>query len=194
MDIIYECAQNFINLLNTQYIFTVSRKRQTQQIILDFTIEDFRHASGLHYIKDINIERNPSLLVDSILSYGLTDAMLENSYKYNKNNDNYGSIKERVAEMKYLEKYLDESTYMRIHQAQDFGSMIDADYFIESTINENQTAYIFIRKRTENNNFVVVSFFPKYRIYRGGLVYWLEKIKNQNGNIIELNKNEKYIK
>ena len=65
MDKIFECGNSFNNLLETQYIFTIVSKRKLQKIVLDFKKEDFRHASGLHYIDDIMIEQNPSKLLDA---------------------------------------------------------------------------------------------------------------------------------
>ena len=63
---------------------------------------------------------------------------------------------------------------------QEFGSKVMADFFIESTLKDlNSTVYIFLRKRQESENYVVVSFFKKYQTYCGVNLYWMlkEKIK-----------------
>lgn len=49
MDKIYECANNFNNILETKYFFTIVSRRRVKELVLDFKTEDFRHASGLHY-------------------------------------------------------------------------------------------------------------------------------------------------
>lgn len=122
--------------------------------------EDFRHASGMRYVDDISIENNPGKLVDAILNQTITDNMLEKSTKYTTKRPEGGSVKGRVAEFCYLEDYLDKSDFIRIYEVQDFGSWIEAEYFIEATNSQRQTTvYIFIRKRLENDNYVVVSFF-----------------------------------
>ena len=114
-------------------------------MILDFAETDFRHASGLHYIDDIEIENNPQELISSILDENKTDTVLAKSQKY-KSETLYegGSIEERISEMRYLERYLDADNFIRIYQMQDFGSKINADFFIESTLKERgTTAFLF---------------------------------------------------
>lgn len=67
MDLIYECANNFMNLVNTKYHFVFVQNRKRHDIVLDFQPSDFRHATGLHHITDIAIEKNPMQLINAIL-------------------------------------------------------------------------------------------------------------------------------
>lgn len=67
MDLIYECANNFMNLVNTKYHFVFVQNRKRHDIVLDFQPSDFRHATGLHHITDIAIEKNPMKLINAIL-------------------------------------------------------------------------------------------------------------------------------
>lgn len=76
VDKIYECAKAFKSLLETKYCFTIVSNRKLKKIILDFEKEDFRHASGLHYVDDISIEQNPVKLYNTILEGALTDEVL----------------------------------------------------------------------------------------------------------------------
>ena len=165
MDIIYESANNFIKLENVKYHFVFVRNRKSHDIILDFQITDFRHATGLHHVTDIVIENNPAKMVDDILHKNppvITDEKLDGSKKYKEVAPFTGSIKQRVSDMRFLEKCLDTSDFMRIYQVQPFGSFIKADYFIESYCKEiSENIYIFIRKRDESNNYVIVSYFRK---------------------------------
>lgn len=195
MDIIFECGQNFQNLLDVKYHFAISVKRKIKNLTIDFQPEDFRHASGLHYIDDISIENNPSKTIDAIMSKKITDEILNKSSKYTIAIKDFGSVKERITEMRYLENYLDKSDFIRIYQMQDFGSLIDAEYFIEaSNINRNSTVYIFLRKRIENDNYVMVSFFKKHSTYKGQATYWMEKLKEKGSIVTELYKHSNYNK
>lgn len=95
--------------------------------------------------------------------------------------------------MIYLEDYLDNSDFIRIYEMQSFGSLIEADYFIEASIqSKNSTVYIFIRKRIENEHYVIVSFFRKHNVYVGTNAYWMKKTKSVSGKEIVLYKNPNY--
>lgn len=163
---------------------------------LDFKITDFRHIAGLQYIDDINIEENPEKLFTSILNKTVTDEILLKSRKYSSLSFEGGSVKDRVEELCFLEQYLDKKNFIRIFQVQDFGSLIRADYFIESSdFTRHSTAYIFFRKREENDNYVIVSFFKKANVtYKGIYLYWMLKEKFENGNKIELYRHPNYKK
>lgn len=191
MDIIHESAHNFIKLEKTKYHFVFVQNRKSHDIILDFKISDFRHATGLHHITDIVIENNPIKLVEAICknSPTISDRKLNESKKYKEEAPFTGSIKQRIADMRFLEKCLDSSDFMRIYQVQHFGSFINADYFIESFCEDIEAnIYIFIRKRDESDNYVVVSYFRKRISFRGISTYWLLKEKISDGEITELYK------
>lgn len=196
MDKIYECADNFIKLENKKYHFVFTQNRKTRDIILDFYATDFRHATGLHYISDIVIEQNPTKMIESILRKdkpGITDEKLQKSKKYKEVSPFSGSIEERISDMRFLEKCLDTSDYMRIYQIQPYGSQIDAEYYIESHCKEiNSNVYIFIRKRKESDNYVIVSFFRKKHVFTGTNTYWMLKEKIDDTKIMQLYKNPKY--
>ena len=97
------------------------------------------------------------------------------------------SVKSRVDQLRYLEEYLDICDFIRIYEMQQFGSLIKADYFIEATSTKrNTTVYVFIRKRTQNDNYVIVSFFAKTNTYRGTAAYWMLKEKIVGDSVNEL--------
>ncbi len=194
MNRILESAQNFKQLLNTEYIFTISVRRRIKRIVLSFEDSDFRHLAGLHYVDDIVIENNPDKTIEAILNLTISDELLNKSRKYKEMHTDGRSVEQRVDELRFLEEYLDKSDFIRIYEMQGFGSLIDAEYFIESSLLErNSTVYIFIRKREQSENYVIVSFFKKTVVYRGTAVYWLLKEKITNGKIIELYRNPSYI-
>lgn len=196
MDKIYESADNFMKLENVKYHFVFVQNRRSHDIVLDFFPSDFRHATGLHYVSDIVIENNPVKMIDAILHKvpaEITDAKLEESKKYKEILSSTGSVKERVSDMRFLEKCLDTSDFMRIYQVQPFGSQIRAEYFIESYCKElNTNVYIFIRKREESDNYVVVSYFRKRVAFNGTSTYWLLKEKISDTNTDELYRRSTY--
>ena len=197
MDVIYDCANNFIKLNKIKYHFVFVQNRKSHDIVLDFHPTDFRHATGLHHVTDIVIENNPSKLISSILQTKplITDEKLDKSIKFKEYSPRYGSIKERVSDMRFLEKCLDSSFYMRIYQVQPFGSQISADYFIESYCSTiSASVYIFIRKRSESNNFVVVSFFRKKTPFIGISTHWMLKEKISDNITTELYRHRNYKK
>lgn len=189
MDIVYESARNYQNLLKVKYHFVFSINRKKNEITLDFMPSDFKHAAGLHYIDDIVIEKDPEKVLNAILSTKnpkITDSVLEKSEKYGRVCGQFGSVKNRISDMRYLEKCLDESQFLRIYK--NNGSVIEADYTIETYSEDiNNNIYIFIRKREESNNYVIVSFFRKSKSIDGTNVYWMLKEK-----IIELFKHKNY--
>lgn len=196
MDIIYESANNFLKLEHTKYHFVFTQNRKSHNIILTFRLSDFRHASGLHHITDIAIENNPLKMINAILYKkppAITDVMLNKSKKYREINPSMGSIKDRVSDMRFLESCLDTSDFMRIYQLQLFGSQIHADYFIEAYCKEiKANVYIFIRKREESDDYVIVSFFRKKTTFNGTSTFWLLKEKITNDSVTELYRRTTY--
>ena len=95
--------------------------------------------------------------------------------------------------MRFLEQCLDTSDFMRIYQTQPFGSQIGAEYFIEAYCSEiQQNVYIFIRKRQESDQYVIVSFFRKKATFTGISTYWLLKEKESGVGIEQLYKRDTY--
>ena len=84
MDRIYESVRNFKLLENTKYHFVFTQNRKKYDIALDFHDTDYRHASGMHYVTDIEIERNPAKFVKEVLKENstITDELLSKSIKY----------------------------------------------------------------------------------------------------------------
>lgn len=193
MDTILECATSFKKLLNVEYKFTLSIRRQIREIIIDFEETDFRHMTGLHYVDDITIESNPTKVLAAIANKEITDELLNKSSKYTDDKVEGKSIKSRVEELVFLEDYLDKSDLIRIFEIQPFGSLIKADYFIEATLKNRQTTvYIFLRKREQNGKYVIVSFFKKSKQYVGTSMYFMLKEKIANGKSTEFYRNSGY--
>lgn len=194
MDVIYESAAGFAKLLDSKYRFIVSHKRRLHEIIVSFKAEDYRHAVGLQYLDDIVIENDPAKVLEAIFDETITDEILNGSDKYKKKlYKEGGTVEERISEMCFIEEYLNTSDFIKIYEFQTFGSWIDADYFIETTSKARQrTVYIFIRKRQEDDTYVIVSFFEKHAVFRGTAVYFMLKERIDKDVTYELYRNPSY--
>lgn len=95
-----------MNLVNTKYHFVFVQNRKRHDIVLDFQPSDFRHATGLHHITDIAIEKNPMKLINAILytvPSKISDRKLEKSKKYKAVSPYSGSVRERISDMRFLD-------------------------------------------------------------------------------------------
>ena len=202
MDNITECANNFKNLLNTNYRFIISQSRTQKELKLDFRNIDFYHLAGLQHLSDLALPRNKkTILEEIILNPNLSDQKLSKSRHYRKKGVN---IEKRISELRFVDRYLDTDNLIRIFtnrssKGRDLsgGSFIDADYVIESTLKERgETIYAFLKERKyEEGIYRLNSFFVKEtRSYNGDSVYWMLKQKNKGGVVTELYRHPNYTK
>lgn len=199
MDMIYQCALNFVSLKNYEYRFIVSQKRRNQELLLNFQDSDFFHLAGLHYLTDINIPKNRHKILDNIINKKkLTDELLDKS-RFFTNPLPDRDIRSRIKELCSLEKYLDTKNFIRIYNTKNdsyLRSNIQADYMIESQIKgSSTTVYIFLKARKECPDYLcIVSFFKKNAItYGGDKLYWMLKEKICSNQSIILYKHPNYI-
>lgn len=198
MDLIYECATKFSSLKRYEYRFVVSKKRKTQEIILDFHDTDFFHLAGLHHLTDISIPRNRKDILKNIIEKRkITDSLLYKS-RFFVNSESNKDIKSRVEELRFLEEYLDTDNFIRIYSTDNMKylqSYINAEYIIESQIHgEEKGVYIFLKQREENpESYCVTSFFKKGTvIYGGESLYWMLKEKKDSNGCITLYRHPDY--
>ena len=194
MDMIEECGKNFSNLLNVMYIFTISKNRKSEKIIVDFKEEDFFHLAGFQHLDDIEIPQNRKTTLKLITKKIITDEHLKKSKKFTNANKKELDIASRISELRYLEQYLDTNNMIRIFDMSSSkeASNMEADYFIESKFTK-RTVYIFIKKRKETlDTYCLNSFFVKTKTYYGINVYWMLKEKVINGVSAILYKNKSY--
>lgn len=200
MDKIQECAVRFLNLVNTtSYVFHLA-KRDVRVVRLDFMLEDFHHLAGLQYLKDIKIPRNRKKTIAWILNKDkpITDEYLAQSQFYKGRKNDEKDIENRIANLRFLEQYLDENNIISIYSPKDGprnNSLINCDYIIESRIKEMQTTvYIFLKYRLETAPYCgIVSFGVKKNVsYGGQKLYWMLKDKIREGNRITIYRNPQY--
>ena len=189
MEQIQESAKQFKRMADTiSYRFVTARNRQTQKYTLTFRPSDFYHAAGLQHLTDLEIPRN----IDAITwvqNNHIADEYLKKSKKYNSREDEEKDIESRIRELQYLEQYLDCNNFIRIFKPNPHNqkgkkiSKIGCEYIIESQYKKpGPVVYICIRKRDEDDTYVIVSFFKENKQkYGGENLYWMQKVKIEHG-------------
>lgn len=198
MDKIQECAANFINLVNTtSYVFHLAN-RNVRVISLNFLLTDFHHLAGLQYLTDISIPKNRKNAISWILNEDnmITDEYLAKSIFYKRKVNEERDIENRIAELRFLEQYLDQNNIIYIYSPKDGpqnNSLIKCDYIIESKL-IHTTVYIFLKHRSGvESPCAVISFVVKINTsYGGQKIYWMLKDKIVNGNRMTIYQNPNY--
>ncbi len=79
-DILYRAAEVWKELTDYHYVFTYGYKGELHEIKLTFSLEDFPHLAGFHYLKDLALPRySPRKTVDMILSGKITHETVRTS-------------------------------------------------------------------------------------------------------------------
>lgn len=200
MNKIQECAARFLNLVNTtSYIFHLAN-RKVRVISLDFEQKDFHHLAGLQYLTDISIPKNKKDTISWILDKNkpINDEYLAQSKFYKGKLNDEKDIENRIANLRFLEQYLDEDNFIRIYSPQNGpknNSFIRCDYIIESQLKGSQTTvYIFLKHRSGSESPCgIISFGVKKNVSYGGQnLYWMLKDKIVNGTRITIYQHPKY--
>lgn len=190
MDNIQKCATRFLNLINTtSYVFHLANHK-VHVITLDFREKDFYHLAGFQYLTDINIPKNRKNTLSWILNEQkpITDIYLSKSRFYKGKPRDEKDIEKRIANLCFLEQYLDEDNFIRIYSPNintKNNSLIKCDYIIESKLpSSHTTVYIFLKHRSDiKSPCAVISFIVKKNVTYGGQnLYWMLKDKIINGN------------
>jgi len=168
----------FERLLDCNYKFVISCQKKLADIKLTFADKDFYHLAGFQYLTDIDIPRTPDILYGKIRNGKIADEYLEKSIYYEKVNESYANVKNRIWGLQFLEEYLDNKNLIcKYVKYMNKYSKIRADYLIISTLN-HKTAYIFIRSRRGQDTYCICSFFIEpEKEYKGIKAYWLYKSK-----------------
>lgn len=189
MDKIQEAAAHFLNLVNTtSYIFHLAN-RSVRVVLLNFMPKDFHHMAGFQYLTDINIPRDKKKTISWILNEDdpITDEYLAQSKFYKGKPNDEKDVESRIAQLRFLEQYLDENNIIRIYSPKDGpqnNSLIECDYIIESQLPGSLTiVYIFLKYRAGiDSPCAIISFGVKKNVAYGGQnLYWMLKDKIVNG-------------
>ena len=189
MDKIQETAAHFLNLVNTtSYVFHLAN-RNVRVVSLNFMAKDFHHMAGFQYLTDINIPKDKKKTISWILKEDnpITDEYLAQSKFYQGKPNDEKDVENRIAQLQFLEQYLDENNIIRIYSPKDGpqnNSLIECDYIIESQLPDSlTTVYIFLRHREGiGSPCAIISFAVKKNVtYGGQKLYWMLKDKIVNG-------------
>lgn len=189
MDKIQEAAAHFLNLVTTtSYVFHLAN-RNVRVVSLNFTSRDFHHLAGLQYLTDISIPRDKKNTLSWILNkdHPITDEYLAKSSFYKGKPNDEKDIESRIAQLRFLEQYLDENNIIRIFSPKAGpynNSVINCDYVIESKLaGSSDTVYVFLKHRNGiGSPCTVISFVVKKNVAYGGQnLYWMLKDKIVNG-------------
>ena len=190
MDILKQAAISFKNLEKTTYriVLSAGRNKPIEEVLLNFQDEDLFHILGLQHLTDIDIPKSKRNLLFLILSEKITDEYLEQSEYYDQQKGS--NIKQRIEMASHIEEYLDSDIFtVSIFKLQhDNYTLIKADYLISCQLSDSEKEYyIFIRKRTKENYYGIVSCFVRNNVsYWGGKRYLMlkEKITANNKKIL----------
>lgn len=188
MDEIYQSAKAFQNMLDIIYNMKISYKKKLLSFQLDFKKSDFFHLGGLHYLKDLDLGRNPDIIFDNILNKKITDELLSKSKYYLEVPDNYVIVKDRICNFKRIEDCLDsKSVLFKYIKDKNPYTNIKADFMFEVSLNNGldgnltiDTYYVFFAQRNNEKTYRLVSFFNKNQAYKGDKAYWIYKEKVNN--------------
>ncbi len=161
MDRLQRIASAYQSMLQTQYYFEISKRRNLQKFILSFEKSDFYHLAGLHKLKDIELLQtgtSKSVLFEHILDGRISLEQIEKS-------DFYCDIEGRLF---YLEKFKElieqNQSIFRYLDKNNKTSLIKADYLLEN-VSVPDILFIFLSERKKSTNQEVAnmccrSFFP----------------------------------
>ncbi len=177
MNILEQCVQAFEKIFYVNYHFQISKSKNLLDLTLEFEKSDFKHLVGLQNLRDIAMSRNSEKVFDDIKNNKIKYAIIEKSDFYYNSNDSYADVSSRMNHFPQLAEYIEnENLVLKYVKKRNPYSKIDADYVIESTIDE-VTVYLFLRQKS-NGNYCVCSFFLKDKVqYAGEPAYWMLKEK-----------------
>ena len=147
MDILQQCAKNYIALTHQQYRIIIGRKQQRHEIVLHFHPANFHHLAGLHKLTDVSQfqDKRREDVLKKILAGAYSDADAYQSRYFSK-------IESRIRLVSDLESFLDTNNLIfHYDPLKNKGSLIQADYLLQNQWHSRQ-AYLFLVKRFPDSN------------------------------------------
>ena len=141
MDILQQCAKNYIALTHQQYRIIIGRKQQRHEIVLRFHPANFHHLAGLHKLTDVSQfqDKRREDVLKKILAGAYSDADAHQSRYFSK-------IESRIRLVSDLESFLDTNNLIfHYDPLKNKGSLIQADYLLQNQWHSRQ-AYLFSRQ------------------------------------------------
>ena len=96
MDILYDCAEAYKQLLNNEYHIKFFVDEEIKELILAFSEKEFKHLTGLEKLKDKNI-------LHDLSSSTLFNYILDHKIVYDKSSyANSQNIEEQIVDSKHI--------------------------------------------------------------------------------------------
>lgn len=160
MDLLYQSAKAWKEIIEYRYLFTYGYKKQLYSINLTFSLEDYPHLAGFQYMKDISLPNySSSKIADRILEGKILFETVQKATQYDK------MIKPRLEALIHLKESLDNefNLYSYMPKMYPFIANINANYLISSHFSIDN--FIFIIKTSShgeaNCDFLCCSIFKK---------------------------------
>lgn len=181
---IYECANAFTSLLDTEYEIVLGRKGSAVTLRVCFDEKDCFHLMVLQYLTDRpELNRDRGKIFNDIKEHRITLEQIETS-------DFYYKIESRIDVLPYLEKLFDSNDIIfKYNRKINSFSLIQADYLMKNQL-QNKTIFIFL-SRNQSGKYYCRSFFPENKVdYSEGQASWTllfkKKIQVSTGKEIVL--------
>lgn len=152
MDLLYEAASKYRELLNKDYHITAVYKEEIIELSFWFLPENFYHLVGFHKLLDVKYIARPKFLYTQVLSRKITYASIENSKFIDDMYDRlqfFYRINEIIERLKTGE--------IIIEFAQKNRTRIMADFLLYNLVDDSY-AHLFLRK-DGRHGYVPCSFF-----------------------------------
>ncbi|WP_429971925.1 PBECR4 domain-containing protein (plasmid) [Fructilactobacillus sp. Tb1] len=172
MDKLRKAATIYNNLINKEIKIVIGRKGKKTDLYIDFSVEDFYHLVGFHYLKDLrNIARMSSKIAfEKILNDEITISMLEKSKYFNQIEDRIECI------LLFSKVATNVSSVYKFRRVEYSFSKINWEYLITFPT-EISNAYLFLRELRKNpNHFICVSTFENTGYERNQIKYTLLEV------------------
>ena len=152
MDLLYEAASNYQELLNKKYHIKAVYKDETIELSFTFLIEHFYHLIGFHKLLDMKHITRPKFLYTRILSKKITYATIEGS-KF------LEEMQERIRYFHHINQLINrlQSGNIVIEFSNTNRTRIRADFLLYDLMDNGYT-HLFLRK-DKAYGYVPCSFF-----------------------------------
>lgn len=157
MSEIYDSADSFEKLINTEYEIVIGRKGITKRLFVKFEKKDFRHLCGFQHLTDRQFLQDAAEKVfDKIFNREFSEESIISS-KY------YEQIKDRIFYLSKLEFVFDSNeTVFKYNPILNQYSVVQADFLLKNSINL-RNIFTFLSK-SDDEKYFCRSFFPENRI------------------------------
>ena len=186
-DILKNSADAFNNLLHIEYLIEIGRKGKNVFYKLVFHEVDFKHLAGIQYLEDSPFSK---MAADKVFIKSCDCEISEEDLALS---SHFLKIKDRLENLRNLEKYLDSNmNVFKWDKTKSKISKIQADYMFKEKVASSSKGYVFLKEKhsllgnelevSEIKNEHAITFFSSTADYSKNQVpYTL--VKNEKVNL-----------